>query len=331
MLLSVHLPLKSARQRLQALPFAVEEKIADPLDAVHLALGQPLGEQRYAVGVVRHDVMQRWVATAEESGCSEAPIVPDALTLPRLDEGWAMSVSGERALVRTADGAGFAVPTTMLTPAWSAAGKPSLMLIAGDLPEGMAGARLIPTELDPPTADGSSVLDLRQGAYARTTRHLPRQVRHAMGLAAGAAAFFLLLTALDTMALSGIAERRADALRTAITERGASAPADDESLAIAAGRLLPEAGAAGGSSFLPLLTRLSEALSGSAVGVSIRTIGFDGNAGTMTLDIEAGDLPALQRIEAALTEAGLAPTTGAATTGDGGASQQITIRMGARA
>ncbi|WP_394652783.1 type II secretion system protein GspL, partial [uncultured Sphingomonas sp.] len=51
-LLAVDLPLPTRAKRLAALPFAVEELIAEPIDSVHLALGIELSPKRYLVGVV---------------------------------------------------------------------------------------------------------------------------------------------------------------------------------------------------------------------------------------------------------------------------------------
>ena len=65
LLLAVDLPLASRAKRLAALPFAIEDRIADPLDAVHIALGAEIAPQRYLVAVVRHTLMLRWIELAD--------------------------------------------------------------------------------------------------------------------------------------------------------------------------------------------------------------------------------------------------------------------------
>ncbi len=56
--------------------------IADPIDAVHLAIGAEIAPKRYLVAVVRHEVMAAWVARAEASGLRNAAMVPDADGVP---------------------------------------------------------------------------------------------------------------------------------------------------------------------------------------------------------------------------------------------------------
>jgi general secretion pathway protein L len=110
-LLAVDLPLASRAKRMEALPFAIEDRIADPIESVHLALGMEIAPKRYLVGVVRHDVMESWVARADEAGLGHAAMVPDALALPVPGEGaWAVDLGETRAVVRAGDGTGFACP-----------------------------------------------------------------------------------------------------------------------------------------------------------------------------------------------------------------------------
>jgi general secretion pathway protein L len=54
LLLAVDLPIASRRHRMEALPFAIEDRIAEPLDAVHVAIGAQLSPNRYLAAVVKH-------------------------------------------------------------------------------------------------------------------------------------------------------------------------------------------------------------------------------------------------------------------------------------
>ena len=77
-ILRVPLPLAAHRQRQAAAGFAVEELIAEPLEASHVVLGPELGRGEYLVVVVAHREMAVWAARAAPG----QRLVPDVLALP---------------------------------------------------------------------------------------------------------------------------------------------------------------------------------------------------------------------------------------------------------
>lgn len=303
-LLAVDLPLPTRGKRLAALPFAIEDRIAEPVESVHIALGEALGPQRYLVAVVRHDVMAAWVAVAEDAGLGAAAMVPDALALPRPAEGeWSVDLAADRAVVRAGDGTGFAAPAAMLQPAWQAAGRPPARAFGAPLPEEMmagqapsdAGA-LSDRLLAPP-------IDLRQGLYAHRRAALPSVWRRLGWIVAiGAAAHVGIATA-DTLMLQAIAERRADETR-ALVAAAAPGTSLDGDLAGRVADMLPTPGAAVPDAFLPLLNRVSTALAPLAGSFTVRAIGFQANA--LTFDFEPSDPGLAARIDAALRAARVA-------------------------
>lgn len=297
-LLAVDLPLASRAKRLEALPFAIEDQIAEPVESVHLALGAEIAPKRYLVGVVRHEIMAAWVETADAAGLGYAAMVPDALALPRPAEGeWAVDLAADRAMVRTGDGTGFAIPPAMLQAAWVAADRPAARAYGAALPEEMAagGATLAPGALSERLL--APALDLRQGAYARRRASLPNIWRRLGWIVAlGAAAHVVIATA-DTVMLRTIADRReADArAAAAIAAPGANLGGD---LAASVADLLPTGNAGPPDTFLPLLTRISGALGPLSGSINVRAINYQGNA--LTMDLDGTDPGLVGRIDAAL-------------------------------
>jgi general secretion pathway protein L len=296
-LLGVDLPLAGRARRIEALPFAVEDRVADSLDAVHLALGTEIAPKRYLVGVVRHDVMEAWAARADEAGLGHAAIVPDALALPVPEDGaWSVDLGTTRAVVRASDGTGFACAAPLLRPAWEAAGRPPCIAYGAALPADMAyaGAALEPAPLarrllSPP-------LDLRQGRYPRRSAASANVWRRLGWIALlGAAAHTLIATA-DTVMLRVIADRRAQETRLLMASMGAPAPAgaDIASTLVSA---LPQGGGAP-QVFLPLVSRVSGALAPFGESFSVRAIGFEANA--LTMDLEGSDPGLAARLRSAL-------------------------------
>ena len=304
-LLAVDLPIANRARRIAALPFAVEDMIAEPIESVHLAIGRELAARRYLVAVVRHDRMAEWVARAEGGGLEHAALVPDALALPTpAAGGWSVDLGETRALVRRDDSTGFALPAPMLRTAWEAEGRPAITAYGAPLPDDMAGAadtlgaeplgrRLL-----------SPAIDLRQGAYARRRRSLPGFWKRVGQIAAIGAVAHAGIAAADTLALKRIAANRERETRQLVLEvaPGTSLPADD--LVGTVTDLLPQAGAGGAENrFLPVIARVSAALAPAAPGVQARAMGFVGDV--VTIDLDGGDARA---IDAALKAAGVAAT-----------------------
>lgn len=302
-LLAVDLPLPSRAKRLDALPFAVEDMVAGPVEALHLALGTELSPKRYLVGAVAQTVMAEWAAIADDAGLGHAAMVPDALALPQpAPEGWAVELSGDRALVRSGDGTGFAVPPALLLPAWEAAGRPAVISYGAPLPAAMAaqsagtGAGALAQRLLNPA------LDLRQGGYARRRAAMPRMWRRLGWIVAIGVAAHVAIAVADTLMLQRIADTRAQDARAlaAIAAPGANL---GEDLAGSIADLLPRTGGAAPDAFLPLLNRLSGALAPLG-GFVVR--GIDYQANTLTMDVEASDPSLSARIDAALRAARIA-------------------------
>ncbi len=164
-------PLANPTRRRAALPYAIEERIAEPLDAVHIALGSEIAPNTFLAGVVRHELMRQWVLRLAEAGLEQATLVPDALSLPIPGpDSWSVDLAGERALVRSADATGFAMPLALLASGWASAGEPACIGYGDPLPPQMAGPQ---TELEvEPLARRllAPAIDLRQGLYARPRR-----------------------------------------------------------------------------------------------------------------------------------------------------------------
>lgn len=319
-------PMPSAARRRAALPFAVEERIADPLEEVHVALGAQVAPGVWLAGVVRHDLMRRWVMRLEDAGIERASIVPDALSLPVPgSDSWSVDLAGERAMVRASDGTGFALPLPLLTPAWKAAGEPACIAYGDSLPPPMQAAR---TALEAePLANRLMLpaLDLRQGSYALPPRRIDPLWKRVAGVAAlGALAHAFILVA-DTLALYDIAsDREAEVRAMAASVQPSLVLGPDIGSALA--DMAPDGATGGPSQFLSLLVRTGAALGGLPRPVSWRSISFDRTAATLNIEVEADDIGGLQQVADGLTRSGLSAQQGAASIDLGRAVGSFAIR-----
>jgi general secretion pathway protein L len=320
-ILRVPLPLASHRQRQAAAGFAVEDLIAEPLDASHVVLGPELGPGEYLAVVVAQREMAVWAARATAG----QRLVPDVLALPVPADGCcSVRETDGRVLVRRADGTGYATRSECLEAFWRADGAPQIVLYGGRLPDTLPiGA---PGLMPPgPTAEAAR-FDLLQGAYARAGIG-PRRVLARLGaVIVLALAGHSAIVGAETVALQHVAQDRETALRAALTARVPDLPASLP-LSEAMLRAMPRAPEPAGG-FLPLLARVSEVLGGTGDEITLRNLAWSAEDG-LSLSVGAPDLATLQRIETDLRAGGLAVSPGVATTGGGGAEVQYVIRGGA--
>ena len=323
-------PLGNVMRRREALPFAIEDAIAEPLDQVHVALGGEQAPGLWLAGIVSHWIMREWVAVLAGAGLSRAVMLPDALCLPVPTEAsWAVDVAGERVLVRASDGTGFALPLAQFEAAWRAAGEPACIEYGQPLPSHFAATQ-VDLALQPLAARVlAPALDLRQGIYAAPRRPFkPLWRRIALIAGIGALAHGVIAIA-DTAALTHLAHVREAQVRTLAA--GLQTPVTiGADLGDTLNALAPDAAAAGPSRFMSLLSRSSAAIgAGQTPGQNPnlwRSVAFDRAAGTLTIEVEASDIADLQRISQALAHAGLGVQPGAATSEGGHAVGSFVIR-----
>ncbi|ABV85481.1 type II secretion system protein GspL [Shewanella pealeana] len=120
----VELPEKSQRQAVKALPFMLEENLAQNVDELHFVTGPRNGEQ-LSIAVVAHEQMQAWIEWLNDAGLKAKCIVPDCLALPLAECDWAAMSFGKEILLRTGEGSGVS-----LTQSWMDVVLPQLLATA---------------------------------------------------------------------------------------------------------------------------------------------------------------------------------------------------------
>lgn len=330
--LPVDLPFATRAQRIAALPFALEDAVAEPLATLHFALGTEVAPRRHIAGVVRHARMQAWVALLAEADLDPAILMPDALALPLPPAGaWVVRADGERCLVRTDTGGGFALPLSSLEGAWTVAGHPRLIPLGDALPAAFAeaveaesvhlGALGEPAIILPP-------LDLRQGAYAATRATSASALRTLALVASLGVVAHIALLGLDTFLLDRMADRKETEAR-AVLQAVAPATTPDEDIIAAADRIVPNAGS-GVRPFTRLLAQTSGALPGAGA-VAFNSATY--SPGSLDLGVVVSDAATLDRAVQALTATGLtasgAPSGVDATTATNGLNATLKVATGA--
>ena len=323
LLLNVTLPNMAASQRRSAVQFAIEDKIAQPLDQVHVVLGpkvQDIGtSSAWLVAVINAAVMESYVA-AEPANAQLMLLDVLALQVPNEGEWTVLAIDG-RVLVRLPDWSGFATTTEMLPIFWKAAGSPKIMRVGGVWPfELPVAAQVV---LEKSFNPNLLKFDLRSGRFGRTGAGWPKGIRAIAIVSALAITGHLSLLALDVIGLRRIAATQETALRLALEAAGQQIVGDIDSTLTTA---LAAQNQRVSSEFLPILAQSFGAISPQSGQLQIRDLRFAEAQNALTLTIEAPDLAALQTAETAFAAAGLQVSAGAATTADGAAEAQMTLR-----
>ncbi len=330
--LAVDLPFATRRQREAALPFAVEDAAAEPLAALHCALGIEVSPRRHLAGVVRHTRMREWLAMLATADLDPVILTPDALMLPLPAAGaWSVRIDEGRAVVRTDQATGFALPVRDLPNVWIAGGQPRLNTLGGDLPEAMLegveaetvslGVLGGPIAVIPP-------LDLRQGAYAAVDTQSMGLARTLATIAAVGVLAHLSITAVDTWLLDRMADRREVEARSMLAQVYPQLTPGEDVVA-AADRIVPQS--SGAKRFTGLLARTSQTL--PAGGTRFTSLDYS-DPGQMNLAVTLADAAALDQAVAALNAIGVTATGSvsgppATTPGSSGVSGTIRIEEGA--
>ncbi len=93
----------------KAVPFALEDELADDVDNLHFAMGQRYGENDYPVAVIDKHTLDRVIDELADAGIYPDLLTADVFGLPFRENTWTLLIEDERALVRTEKFQGFTI------------------------------------------------------------------------------------------------------------------------------------------------------------------------------------------------------------------------------
>lgn len=118
---SVDLPIRSAGKLRAALPFALEEHLADDIEQLHFAAGERREDGVRPVAVVAIDVMDDWLQRLSAAGIEPVRMVPENYGLARIPGTMSVLVSGDCVMFNDGDDIEFVMegvqPSDMLETA----------------------------------------------------------------------------------------------------------------------------------------------------------------------------------------------------------------------
>lgn len=92
---SVHIPIRGGAKMRAALPFALEENVADDVENLHFAAGAPRENGRLPVAIVARQKMDEWLSCLSEAGIQADRIVPENYGLARIPGTMSVLIDGD--------------------------------------------------------------------------------------------------------------------------------------------------------------------------------------------------------------------------------------------
>jgi general secretion pathway protein L len=100
---SVDIPLRGGAKLLAALPYALEEYLADDVDNLHFAAGPKRASGRTPVSVVNHERMAGWIETLAEADIHASSIIADSYGLARIPATISMLLAENQVFINDGD------------------------------------------------------------------------------------------------------------------------------------------------------------------------------------------------------------------------------------
>ncbi|MGH8371174.1 MAG: type II secretion system protein GspL [Gammaproteobacteria bacterium] len=107
-LLHASIPTRNLQKVLQAVPFALEDRLAEDVETLHFALGKR-DEQGYTVAALRRAHLTQWLEQLASAELDADELIPDMLALPVQETGLNFAMDAGEILVRLPDGGAFSV------------------------------------------------------------------------------------------------------------------------------------------------------------------------------------------------------------------------------
>lgn len=315
LLKQVDIPVRKTQRLYQAVPYALEEELAQDVDGLHFALGHRLADGQMPVAVIDRTVMNGYLDPFTQRELQPERVVCETLCLRRQSESeWTLLLTGQQAVVRTGDYRGFVCELSALEDFLAMMEKPEALRLRiysddssghGELLKRLAAGydSYSPTELSHALealyagADDPANVDLLQDDYAVTTSYeqwwAPWRATAALALT-----FVLLATGVQAVEYVRLSMQQSALEAEAAQIFKATFPDATRLVnlrAQAQQRLQGMRQGSGGVGLFPLLEGTAQAL-GQTDGVNLEEVQLQG--GKLSLSLESDNIQTLETLRA---------------------------------
>lgn len=314
----VRLPVRSRSRARTAVPWALEDRLADEVENLHFALGSPEGDH-WPAAVIAHGVLRDLLGRCEEAGLDVQAVVPEPLALPMpASDAWTVLEEADWITVRMDADQGFSCEPELLAVVAAGEEQPARIehhrvtaAPAADWPatftEAVTGAPIHHVDAVAAFSEaGRPRINLLQGPFARNERR--RQALRRWALPAGLAAALVLMAGIQAaLEYRALGERQAELREQIQTVYARAFPdaretRDPRSQMQSRLRQMRGSGETPESGFPDMLLRAGRVIDerdGARLGA------LTWRSGALEMELSAGELPELDAIQRSLGDAGL--------------------------
>ena len=112
-LTSVNIPSKNKKQLLKAVPFALEDSLAEDIDALHFSIHQDNDEETN-VAIINRQTLDGYIDLLKNQGITSHYVLPQLLAQPYPDNGWSIIQDNDLVNVRLSGFKGFVCDKDLL-------------------------------------------------------------------------------------------------------------------------------------------------------------------------------------------------------------------------
>ncbi len=345
----VAVPTRNRARLAAAVPYLLEDLLADDVEDLHFAIGERAADERVAVAIIARARLDGWLAVLHEAGIQPAALVPEVLALPYQAGAWTLFCEPGQILARTGAQSGFVLDADNLAFILERA-----LAEAEPRPEGVwlygaggaadaaaavatdAGVIAQPqAEAGPPLAlfagqyHEPTSLNLLQGAYSRREQlgKLWRPWRPALALLA----LWVIVQFGVKIYQHGVFSAEDERLRAEVNQIYLSSFPDAKRVVDARVQMEQRlaalrGGAQSGGGFMELLAALSDPQA-IASGVELRRLGYKN--GELNVALTIGDLQRLEQYKNQLVSGGFSVEIQSATARNDRVEAQLHIKRSA--
>jgi len=114
LLTSINIPSKNKKQLLQAVPYALEERLADDIESLHFAIHRENNDAPTHVAIINHQKMEDWLSVLREHNIHPHYILPSLFTIASNTDSWTLISDQNRSHLRKDKWSGFSCDTNLL-------------------------------------------------------------------------------------------------------------------------------------------------------------------------------------------------------------------------
>lgn len=129
------IPSKNKKQMLQALPFALEESLAEDVENLHFSALRETDDSPVKAAIINHARLGFWIDLVKEHDVNVHYILPSMFALPVANDGWSVTITEDEAQVRQSMFSGFACDLDVLDyilPSQLEEHSPKVIDVSGD-------------------------------------------------------------------------------------------------------------------------------------------------------------------------------------------------------